>query len=271
MTKYYGIDLAWGEGSANKRASETGVVCLRDDGRILDAGWTVGIDETVRWIMETIEVGDTVAIDAPLVVINPSGMRDCERQVGQRYGKWKVSANSTNLTRTSLGGVKLRERLENLGLIYDDGVKPLAASHTNVFECYPYTAIVGAEELGYDIERPRYKRPDTRLPLAERRLARAAAFDELVWRIVDLKAATVPVDVMSHPLTADLANSPSPLAASDYKHREDLLDAVLCAWTAGLWSKHKLDRCQVLGTESEPDAQGRRATIIAPARPEQRR
>jgi hypothetical protein len=34
---------------------------------------------------------------------------------------------------------------------------PASASRT-VSACYPYTALVGAEELGYDDERPKYKR-----------------------------------------------------------------------------------------------------------------
>lgn len=62
---------------------------------------------------------------------------------------------------------------------------------------------------------------------------------------------------------------PSPERDAPYKHREDLLDALLCAWTAALWHRHGLARCQVLGEEA-PAAPGTTATIIAPARPEQR-
>jgi predicted RNase H-like nuclease len=55
-------------------------------------------------------------------------------------------------------------------------------------------------------------------------------------------------------------------ANAAYKHREDLIDALLCAWTASLRARHGLDRCQVLGlpakTTDEPIA-----TIIAPVRP----
>ena len=36
-------------------------------------------------------------VNAPLVVRNTVGQRLCETQVGRRYGKWKVSANSTSL------------------------------------------------------------------------------------------------------------------------------------------------------------------------------
>ena len=57
----------------------------------------------------------------------------------------------------------------------------------------------------------------------------------------------------------------SPLKDADYKHREDLLDATLCAWTAALWAGWGEARCQVLGLD-EPPRDGMRAAIIAPFR-----
>ncbi|WP_249416412.1 DUF429 domain-containing protein [Streptomyces sp. TS71-3] len=66
-----------------------------------------------------------------------------------------------------------------------------------------------------------------------------------------------------------LLREASPRAGAGYKHREDLIDALLCAWTAALWFRHGSARCQVLGADS-PLPAGRAATIIAPARPEQR-
>nr|WP_276147111.1 DUF429 domain-containing protein [Streptomyces sporangiiformans] len=66
-----------------------------------------------------------------------------------------------------------------------------------------------------------------------------------------------------------MLDEPSPQRAADYKHREDLIDALLCAWTAALWSRHGLARCQVLGADSLAPS-GCAPTIIAPARPEQR-
>jgi predicted RNase H-like nuclease len=63
---------------------------------------------------------------------------------------------------------------------------------------------------------------------------------------------------------------PSPDTDLHYKHREDLLDATLCAWTAALWHRHGPARCQVLGADDPPGSDGLVATIIAPARPAQR-
>lgn len=94
--------------------------------------------------------------------------------------------------------------------------------------------------------------------------------DDLIVRLTGLRGADPPLLLDSHPTTADLARTPSPTATAAYKHREDLVDAVLCAWTAALWHRHGLDRCQVLGP-TLAESPGPAATIVAPARPDQRR
>jgi predicted RNase H-like nuclease len=148
--RYLGIDLAWGEGSLTKPANRSGVVALESDGHIVAAGWTIGLDETVQWIEEHALDDTLLLIDAPLIVDNDSGQRVVERQVGQRYGRWWVSANSTNTRSPRQAGVRLRERLQSLGWSYDDGLDgPPAGGHA-FSECYPYTTIVGMPELGYD-------------------------------------------------------------------------------------------------------------------------
>jgi predicted RNase H-like nuclease len=63
---------------------------------------------------------------------------------------------------------------------------------------------------------------------------------------------------------------PSPLDHSRFKHREDLIDALLCAWTAAYWHRHGLARCQVLGMSDAVSPSGPLATIIAPAADDQR-
>jgi predicted RNase H-like nuclease len=263
-----GVDLAWGEGSASKPANETGVVAVNGSGEILDAGWTTGVEQTVSWV-ERMAADVTLAmIDAPLVVVNPTGQRLCERQVGQRYGRWKVSANSTNLGSARLAGMVLRYQLERAGWRYDDGHAGPPTMGRVISEVYPYTTIVGATEFGYEVERPVYKRKPPGTTADGFRAMRASACDELVVRLVRLRMADPPIDLQSHPTTALLLDEASPSADRAYKHREDLIDAVICAWTGLLWLTHGLARCQVLGLgdDGEPVP-----TIIAPARAEQRR
>ncbi|MGW6012615.1 DUF429 domain-containing protein [Streptomyces sp. NPDC055210] len=270
IERFIGIDLAWAHGGT-RRPNETGVAAVDGSGAVIDCGWTRGLDETTEWLAGAAVDGSTlVFVDAPLVVDNLAGQRPCEREVGQRYGRWKVSANSTNLGSPRQAGVLLLERLREAGWSYDDGRQGPPAGGLVLSECYPYTTLVGAAELGYDLERPTYKRRPARVPSADWRAVRALACDELIGRVAGLATADPPLLLASHPVSRRLTEEPSPQRAADYKHREDLVDALLCAWTAALWSRHGLTRCQVLGAGS-PAPQGYAPTIIAPARTEQRR
>jgi predicted RNase H-like nuclease len=263
-----GVDLAWREDGLGRRANESGVAALDASGRVRDAGWTRGLDETVAWIDSTAGTGPALLfVDAPLVVSNPGGQRPCETQVGQRYGRWKVSANTTNQGSPRLAGVSLRRRLEDLGWNYSDGGDGPPSTGRVMSECYPYTTLVGAFELGYDTERPRYKRKPPGVGAALWRPERAVTCDRLINRLERLATADPPLLLETHPVARDLIERPSPLDHAGYKHREDLIDALLCAWTAALWARHGMARCQVLGLPAARPA----ATIIAPARPEQRR
>jgi predicted RNase H-like nuclease len=263
-----GIDLAWAKGSDARPARDSGVVALDQSGEVVDAGWTNGLVQTQAWIAEFGQADTLLFIDAPLVVDNLSGQRLCERQVGRCYGRWKVSANTTNLQSRRLAGVHLRQRLEALGWRYDDGRSGPPTSARVMSECYPYTTLVGAWELDYPLERPVYKRKPKHLSWAEFRPLRAATCDELITRLAALRLADPPLELSSHQETRKLLEQSSPQADVAYKRREDLIDAVICAWTAAVWVRFGFERCQVLGlVPGRPVSQ---ATIIAPCRPEQR-
>jgi predicted RNase H-like nuclease len=275
IERFIGVDLAWAQsgapGGARTKPNETGVAAIDGRGVVIDCGWTCGVEETMAWLAKTAVDGATLAfVDAPLVIDNPAGQRPCERQVGQRYGRWKVSANSTNQGSPRRAGVLLRQLLEESGWAYDDGRGGPPTGGLVVSECYPYTTLVGASEFGYDQERPTYKRRPARVPTAQWRAVRAQECDRLIARMAGLATADPPLLLSSHPVSRRLLEEPSPQRAVDYKHREDLIDALLCAWTAALWSRHGLERCQVLGADSLVPP-GSAPTIIAPARPEQLR
>lgn len=267
VTRFLGVDLAWREDRPGLPANETGVAVIDSGGQILDAGWTRGVDQTLAWAGRAAGPGDALMlVDASLVVGNVSGQRLCETQVGQRYGRWKVSANTTNRQSPRQAGVRFLNLAELSGWRYSDGRHGPPSGGRVISETYPYTTLVGAPELGYGVERPRYKRKPPRLPAAQWRAERAATCDILISRLSQLETADPPLLLESHPVTQQLTREPSPAGDAAYKHREDLIDALLCAWTAALWARHGLDRCQVLGLPADEPA----ATIIAPTRPEQR-
>jgi predicted RNase H-like nuclease len=143
--RFLGVELAWSDGHTSY---ESGVVAVDEQGVVVDAGWTVGVDATVAWAGQHAIDDAVIFVDAPLVVANETGQRLCEKQVGQRYGRWKVSANSTNLASPRQAGVRLREELEAAGWVYADGAGEKVTGGRTVSECYPYTTLVGADELG---------------------------------------------------------------------------------------------------------------------------
>src|SRR5262245_20064461 len=133
-----GVDLAWG--SHGEASRETGVAVVDTAGRIRNLGCFRGVDATVMCIQEAASGhGDVLAfVDASIIVRNPMGQRDCERQVGQHYGRWKVSANSTNLGSRHVAGVELARLLEDFGWAYHDGIDGPPSTGRHFAECYPY-------------------------------------------------------------------------------------------------------------------------------------
>jgi predicted RNase H-like nuclease len=61
------------------------VAAIDPAGRVLDAGWTRGVEQTLAWADAAADGGGALMfVDAPLVVTNEAGPRPCETQVGQR-------------------------------------------------------------------------------------------------------------------------------------------------------------------------------------------
>jgi hypothetical protein len=191
------------------------------DGRVLGAAWKRGVEQTIAWVDSAAADGDVVMfVDAPLVVRNETGQRLCEKQVGQRYWRWKVSANTTNTGSPRLAGVQFLRVAGLSGWRYSDGSGGPPRAGRIISETYPYATLVGAAELGYDTERPRYKRKPRRLRAAQWRTERAATCDTLIKRLGRLADADPPLLLHSHPVTRELAEQPSPAIDSAYKHRK---------------------------------------------------
>lgn len=254
---YVGIDLAWG------RRNPSGVAALGPDGKVLEAG-LLGPGEAAGWLRGL--GSDVLAfVDAPLVVANPTGQRACETAIGRCYGRWKVSAHSSNLGRTDLAGVELVAEASTHGYRVHDGLDGPPEGGRWLAESFPHTTLVGVAELGFDTERPLYKRRPRAIPtMAEFRPVRSRAFASIVAALSGL--TDPPLELGSHQRTRRWLDQQVPEQDGLYKAEEDVLDAVICAWTAALWHAHP-GRCQVLGGDEpwEPAA-----TVIAPARPEQR-
>ena len=224
---FIGIDLAWGH------RARTGVAALDEGGRLLSVESLLTDDEILRWVAAQPGVPVVVAVDAPLVVPNETGQRDCERQIASAYGRLGASCHPSNTTLMPA----------------PRGTRLAAALASSVcIEVYPHAALVGLFALPY---RLLYKK-GTILVRREGLLRLAALLES--WPVLDLDG----VDVWKR-LTDAVSEA---VRLVDLKRVEDQLDAVLCAGLARLW--HRDDGALVV----YGDLRG--AHVVAPPAPAHR-
>jgi hypothetical protein len=168
-TRFTGADLAWREGSADLVANETGVAVIDADGRVRDAGWKRGVEQTIARADSAAADGDAVMFVDALLVIG----RDRPRlagQVGQGTG-----AGSLPIRQLRFPGGRVHSGRSGVSWRYSDGTAGCRAQAHRL-------ETTAAAELGYDTERPRYKRKPRCLRAAQWRTERAATCDTLIER-----------------------------------------------------------------------------------------
>ncbi|GAB3990850.1 DUF429 domain-containing protein [Nocardioides marmoraquaticus] len=140
---HVGIDLAWGT------RRPTGVAVLDDEGRLLTVT-TVRTDaEVLAAVAPYVEGPCTVAVDAPLLVTNPTGNRLAERELNADFARFDAGAHPTNTGKAefregSRGGALAAE----LDLDLDPGLDRPADDRRRALEVYPHAATVALFRLG---------------------------------------------------------------------------------------------------------------------------
>jgi len=215
-----GVDLAW-QSERNPSAIASG--------RLVDNTLTVtGIDAAVYGIDDVLDnltaIKDLqgVAIDAPLIINNASGQRICETGIGKTYGSRHASCHTSN--------TKLYPDAKSVYLsqqLLDMGFEHLKGERWQI-ECYPHPAIIEmfglAERLKYKKGRVQEKREGQKV-LANF-LLRLNESDELA---LNCQGEFMKI------LDASYIDS---IGGQALKSNEDALDAVVCLYIAGLFSKN---------------------------------
>lgn len=249
---FAGMDLAW------SRRNPSGVALLEstDGGTPLVSHETLQSDKDILgWLDD--HVGDEpalVAIDAPLVVPNDEGQRPAERQAGRLFRPYNAApypVNRTLLTRWSddVRGETLAAMLEQRGFAHRPSIEQREQCRA-FFEVYTHAAMVVLLDL------------DERLPYKQRagrsRTERARAFRRLQRRLASLEDAGTPLLLPDSLLRRDVHE----MHGATLKRYEDVLDAVMCAYTACHAWRYP-ERCMVLGDLE-------RGYILTPVSPEMR-
>ncbi len=136
---HIGVDLAWG------RRQPTGVAVLDDDGRLVQLA-AVRTDEEILALLAPYSSGPcTVALDAPLVVINPTGNRPGERALNADFARFDAGAHPSNTGKSEFAdGTRGGALAARLGLELD----PQVRAPRRALEVYPHAATISLFRLG---------------------------------------------------------------------------------------------------------------------------
>ena len=162
-----------------------------------------------------------IAIDAPLIINNAFGQRHCEKLIGREYGARKASCHTSNL--------KLYPEAASVSLskgLLEQGFRHLGSGGKWQIECYPHPALIEIFDL------------DERLPYKKGRVSeKRDGQAELGRLLASLSSSPVlPLKTAGH-ISERLSQSYiEALAGIALKHNEDLLDALVCLYVAGLYA-----------------------------------
>jgi predicted RNase H-like nuclease len=232
MDVYAGVDLAW------STRARTGLAAVDDDGRLLDSGSALTDDEIIRWLDRGEWNHVVAAVDAPLIVTNPTGQRHCEREVSRVFGRYGASCHASNLTRPYFNPPRGAVLAERLGWSLDP--ESARTSRRPVcIEVYPHPAIVGLFELGSILP---YKSKGGR----SFRTRHAAMLD-----LMDHMESLDPLQLSSSArwreirVATDAATRPVEL-----DRLEDEVDAIFCAHLGWRW-RHRPESMHMYGTVTD--------------------
>jgi len=163
-----------------------------------------------------------IAIDAPLIVRNEKGQRECEKLIGIAYGSRKAACHTSNLKLyPDPAGVRFAKHLNALGFAHLGSTE--AAWQ---LECYPHPALI--EIFGLP-ERLLYKKGS----VAQKR----AGQSRLAGLLLGLeKSEFLPLRFnRTFARRLDPAHSDM-LRGTELKSNEDFLDSLVCLYIAGLYA-----------------------------------
>ena len=226
--KFLGIDLAWSGGWS-------GVACLAWQGsrlHLVDLNRILGIPALLDWIDAHLPGSSpgVVAVDAPTLIPNATGMRLPDRLAHRYFGRYDAGCYPANLSRpfapvTTGFGQSLLER----GFAHAPALPPRHPARWQI-EVFPHPAQIRLFGLSRILK---YKKGS----LSQRRpeLIRLREYLQQVLPSRD------PPLVFPQPLPG------IPTRLKDLKAVEDQLDSVVCAYVAAHWWYWGLARNQVLG------------------------
>ena len=212
---FIGLDLAWGE------RNQTGVAVADADGRLLHVG--IAQDDASIEAIVAPYLGEEclVAIDAPLIVRNPTGARPCEVALNRDFQRFDAGARPAFTDKPEFKD----PRGARLAATLDLDMDPASRGPRRAIEVYPHPATV----VLFGLEKTlKYKRGpfDERQRELLRLMTHIEGLDDATPRLrVNRSVAWVELRKR-----VEAATKPGQLDRD-----EDPVDAVVCAYVALCW------------------------------------
>jgi predicted RNase H-like nuclease/ppGpp synthetase/RelA/SpoT-type nucleotidyltranferase len=218
---FVGLDLAWGE------KNQTGVAVIDADGRLHHVGSARDDDSIAAAVGPFVDGECLVAIDAPLIVKNPTGHRPAESAYNRDFQRFEAGARPAFTDRPEFKHPRAARIAERLGLDPD----PSSAAARRAIEVYPHPATIVLFELDKTLK---YKRG----PFEDRRreLLRLMTYIEGLDDASPRLRVNRSVDWVALRKRVEAATKPSHLDRD-----EDPVDAVLCAYVGLFWYRRPED------------------------------
>ncbi|MCD4523801.1 DUF429 domain-containing protein [Nocardioides sp. cx-173] len=131
---FVGIDLAWGE------RQPTGVAVLDDEARLVLVRAVRTDEEIAETVAPYVAEECLVAIDAPLIVTNPTGSRPAEKALSKDFRRFEAGTHPANTGKPEFAGGETRGArvCQRLGL----DLNPRSGRARRAIEVYPHPATV---------------------------------------------------------------------------------------------------------------------------------
>jgi predicted RNase H-like nuclease len=212
---FVGLDLAWGE------KNQTGVAVIDSDGRLLHVGGAQDDASIEAAIGPYVSDECLVAIDAPLIVNNPTGHRPCEAALNRDFQRFDAGARPAYADKPEFRDPRGARIATALGLDMD----PSSTASRRAIEVYPHPATVVLFELKKILK---YKRG----PFEDRH----RELLQLMTLIEGLDGASPRLRANRSVAWVELRRRVEAATRPGQLDRdEDPVDAVVCAYVALYW------------------------------------
>ncbi|MEO1684317.1 MAG: DUF429 domain-containing protein [Cyanobacteria bacterium J06631_12] len=233
--RFIGIDLGWQSGPS-------GLCCLGS--RYSDGEFELHIEQIDRkatldgvlgWIdaIAPLPTPAIIAVDAPTLIPNETGMRSPDRLAHKYFGKYHAGCYPANLGRPFAQRIiQFGQALERRGFCHAPTVKPQKIGRYQV-EVFPHPATIQLFNLPQILKYKKGRLADRRQALGELRN----------YLLTSLPRQNPPLNAVSLPEV--------PAGGKALKALEDKLDSIVCAYVAAHWWYWGEERNHVLGGQCE--------------------